>query len=282
MNYALGCKGPKTDIRDFRCDSTLAGVVNYPTEYKLNPPRVKNQGLVNSCVAHAASSILEYYAGPQVKLSTNFIYGMERSVCGEEQPGMYLIDACKIIHDYGDMLETDCPGNIEVPVVSDLAETVAQDAKKIETASAFKTKSYYKCNTTNDIKFALMNYGPILGCIFWQNKYSLDKDAVVTFGNGTSTDGSGGVSTDGGYHAIMIYGWTEKGWLVQNSWGEDFGNKGRFILPMNYPIAEARIMIDDETLSYQEPAGLVRKSTSSFYKIINKIITLFKFITKTE
>ena len=36
-----------------------------------------------------------------------------------------------------------------------------------------------------------------------------------------------------GGHAVLITGWTKKYWIVQNSWGEKWGKKGRFYIPIN-------------------------------------------------
>lgn len=57
---ALGCVPSVPDVRDYRM---VAGAVKegaLPTECKLALVPVKNQGSTSSCVAHAASSILEY------------------------------------------------------------------------------------------------------------------------------------------------------------------------------------------------------------------------------
>ena len=75
----------------------------------------------------------------------------------------------------------------------------------------------------------------------------------------------------------MVYGWNEKGWLIQNSWGPSFGNDGRFILPFDYGLVEARALIDydnPEDLALKKPVN--NKIFNIFYKIANFFLNLFK------
>jgi hypothetical protein len=116
---------------------------------------------------------------------------------------MYLRDACKIVAGYGDPLYEDCPGNTEISKVYEIAETAIDDEQIMNTASAFRIKSYFSCNTIDDIKTALVNYGPVLISIKWFKDYK-----VV---NGVLTGGKGEPS---GYHALVCYGYTPKGLLI--------------------------------------------------------------------
>ena len=164
IHYSYGCMPPKVDVRDFKLaksavDETL------PVAYQPQKlPKVKNQRSVSSCVAHTTSSILEFHdigIGNNT-LSTNFIYGIQKQLCGHEGSGMYLRDACKIVTTYGDMLESDCSGNDEVPKSWDVAEEALTYDDCKERALNFKIKSYFNCSDVNDIKRALYNYGPVL------------------------------------------------------------------------------------------------------------------------
>ena len=135
-----GCKKPTKDIRDYRL-SKAACVSNLPNTYIAEPfVSVKDQGGVCSCVAHATSSILEYHAkkdGQNVTLSTNFIYGAENEIFGENSLGMHLSNACKIVTRYGDVLEKDCPGNTEIEEVNRIAKKVFDDEEKLLSAQQF-------------------------------------------------------------------------------------------------------------------------------------------------
>ena len=115
MQY--GCLPAKKDLRDYKlCAANVQQ--EYPKSFMVSGelPKVKNQGNVSSCCAHATSSILEYFDKNKHVLSTNFIYGIQKKLFNQNQMGMYLAQACQIVKDYGDMLEKDCKGNNEIPV----------------------------------------------------------------------------------------------------------------------------------------------------------------------
>jgi C1A family cysteine protease len=162
------------------------------------------------------------------------------------------------------MLETDCPGNTEVPDCWELAENALLDDDKKARASCFKIKSYFTCKDNNAIKEAIMTHGPVLASIKWYDSYKPDKDGVLA----TKKVG------DRGYHAIMIYGWDKVGFKCQNSWGKLWGNKGRFIIPYSIKIAEARGFIDEVNTNI-----IVPKRNAFFdliYNILNFILNIFK------
>ena len=266
MENFKGCIKSPTDVRDYKISSSSRDEL--PEEYEVDIlPRVKNQRNVSSCVAHSTSSILEYYeniAGRDNKLSTNFIYGIQKELCGHEGEGMYLRDACKIVCKYGDMLESECPGNNEVPECWEIAENALQDEALKENASSFKIKSYFSCTNNNAIKNAIMNYGPVLASINWYDSYKPDKDGVLPINK----------SGDSGYHAIMIYGWNKTGFKCQNSWGKTWGNDGRFIAPYEIKIEEARCFVDEV-----DTKVIIPKRNAIFdvvYKLLNFFINLFK------
>ena len=262
-----GCLPAKKDVRDYKITAAHAQV-EYPEEFVLkNLPKIKNQGSVNSCCAHATSSILEYHNKGQATMSTNFIYGIQKKLCGHKEMGMYMVDACKIITKYGDPVEKDCPGNIEIPKCYEIAENTFKNKEIMTAAYEFRTDSYYLCQTDNDIKYALMNFGPVLGAINWREKYTLNPDNVIVFDK----------RSEGGGHAVMICGWNKTGWIIQNSWGKNWGDNGRFILPFSYGLLEARALIDHENSNdstLRRPKN--NKVLNIFYKIANFFLNLFR------
>jgi len=231
-----GCLLPKKDVRDYELCSSINPTIVYPEEFILqNLPQVKYQGMVNSCCAHATSSILEYHDKNNHNLSTNFFYGIQKKLFNQTGYGMYLVQACKIAQKYGDFLEADCKGNNEIPVCYSIAEKALENKDASDEAYKYRISNYYLCRTDNDIKLALMNYGPVLCGIDWYDKFSLDRDYVIHFDKNSNHGG----------HAVVCVGWdNKKGWLIQNSWGRNWGDDGLFWLPFNCGFFEARAIVD--------------------------------------
>lgn len=259
-----GCRLSPYDIRDYRVGASNEETLPIEFELDFSNVDVKNQMSVSSCVAHAMSTILEYHAKNRNRLSTNFIYGIRKRLYGQEGKGMYLRDACKIVTQYGDPLEEHCSGNTEIPKVYDIASQAMDNEEIMKCAADFRTKSYYLCKNNEEIKYALVNYGPILASIKWYNDYQTKNGVLV-----------GGSTKKYSYHAVVIYGYNEQGFLCQNSWGKLWGNGGRFILPYDIKVREARGLIDLENDTYVSPPK-VNKFFNMIYKIINFIINIFR------
>lgn len=263
MNYLLGALKPKVDTRDYKI---AAAAAEYPETYLCKDlPPVKNQGSVCSCVAHATAAILETLnkieTGKFTRLSTDFIYGMQGVAFGRLEGGMYLRDACKIVKEYGDASESSVGGNTEQPKCTEKLKEKLTDVIYKE-ANIFKVKSYARCSNVDAIKHALMNYGPVLGSIKWYSNYKIT-DKVICFNK----------KSNPGYHAIMICGWDEKGWICQNSWGRNWNGDGIFIYPFEEPLAEAWSFVDANNEDVYKPK---RNSIFDYvYKFINFIINLF-------
>lgn len=263
---ALGCLEDKKDIRDYKINKNLVMAFQYPESFECGKyVTVKDQGAVGSCVAHSAAEILEYHNGCKEKLSTNFIYGIHYKLFRTKGPGMYPREACKIVKEYGDPEYELCPGNDEVDKVYSIAEEAFNKESVLADAKRHKIFSYAKLGSANDIKFALMNYGPVLGTITWYDDNKVDN----TTGYLTK-----GTISEGG-HAIMVYGWNEQGWLCQNSWGRFWGNKGRFILPYSYRFNEVFSFVPSE---YE--GDIVKPSRNPLVdficKIVNWVINLWQ------
>jgi C1A family cysteine protease len=263
MNF--GCLPSTYDARDFKLNLS-AESAPLPEEYCCPlKMKVKDQRWVASCVAHATSSILEYHAVPQVDLSTTFIYGIQKQLFNRDGKGMMLRDACKIAADYGDMLYEDCVGNHEVPSAHRRADEAFADKEKLDRASKYRILKYFYCSNNKEIKHALYNYGPVLASMKWYDNYTTDKDGVLI----------GEQRGDYGWHAIVIYGYTKEGFWCQNSWGKDWGKDGRFFVPNNIKLREARGFVDwNGTDELKEPRtdGIF----NFLYKCLNGIVNFIQ------
>lgn len=269
MLETFGCKLPRVDLRDYKLSKICTLSEDLPEKYSVSMTHnIKSQGSVCSCTAHALSSILEYHDNNRYTLSTNFIYGIQRKLYGEEGPGERIRVALGIANNYGDPMKSLCYGNNEIESVYKIAEESFENEECLKDAYKHRIKSYVKLNSDRDIKFALMNYGPVIAGIKWYNSYHFNE--ATSF---LDPDKSQGAS---GYHAIMIYGWNESGWLCQNSWGTGWGNHGLFKIRYDYGITEAYGVIDDKELSSDHPEIIKpvhdKDWLEAILKFINKII----------
>lgn len=258
MTHVLGALAPLKDVRDYLVQSSQT---NFPKEYSVGYlSEVKDQGQVCSCVAHATATILEILDyqenGQRVKLSTDFIYGMQNLAYNKIDSGMYLRDACRIVKNYGDCSWDRIPTNTEQPnVVKKLPSDFSDIA--FEEASNYKVKSYARCDKTNEMKYALMKYGPVLASVNWYNENYIDADGVIHMDE----------SSGRGRHAVVVYGWNEAGWLCRNSWGKGFGKDGNFIYPYTSKFNEAWSFVDADNDDVKKT-----KHTTSLWDFIYKII----------
>ena len=266
----FGCIFSQYDARDYRLVATAVNESSLPEEYIIDSMgAVKNQGSVGSCVAHALSSIMEYHAGYMNKeLSTNFIYGIQKELFNRDERGMILRDACDIALSYGDMLTVDCPGNDEVPICHNIASNALDDESKAYKAYAYRISSYYLCNSIEDIKYALINHGPVLGALKWYREYKVDSNGIL----------SGHPKTYSGGHAVVIYGYNKTGFLCQNSWGKYWGDSGKFIIPYETTFTEARGIVDYKTPSTKD---VKKHHNGTWWNILYKAVNIFvNFILK--
>ena len=260
------------DVRDYKLNHTICTAANYPSEFSLNTVPVKNQGTKPTCVAHACSTIIEYYYGEQhdayESFSTEWIYGI-REAGYYLGSGMALRDALNTLLHYGDPYTVDCPGNNDVDKAVENVTGVRE--KLAPYAYPHRITKYFRLNGVPEMKRALMEHGYILASIniregdhLQDGVWTTDYDAKVT-----------------GAHAIVIYGWNETGWLAQNSWGSFWGNKGRFVIPFYFECNETW---GTEDKLVEDEDDLERPYTSKvgqfFAKIFNAILKLFYKVTQ--
>ena len=256
------------DIRDY----TINAESNLPESFSLdlNIP-VKDQGSRSTCVAHALSSIIEHHYYTQLseykEFSTEFIYGY-RVFGNYEGEGMVLRQALKNIQSYGDVFYDDCPGNDNYTVSKKVVNENLDNLKDL--AYPHRISSYFRINTADELKTALMKYGPV---VISMNIYKHDKlvDDVYTHTSNVIE----------GRHCVFIYGWDERGWLVQNSWGTIYGYDGRFTIPYDFKLNEMWGIVDNIIDGSSIVKPKLNKLLNIIYKIINKIVnTVMTLIDK--
>ena len=264
VNYieAFGALPETVDLRDYRLKaSAVQG--EFPESFELKPCSVKNQGSVGSCVAHALAEVVEYHNKVQnnsnKKASVGFIYGNRRN-SKSKTAGMYVREALANMVDYGDAYYTDFPENKEVPDILDLFENRFESLK--DSAYPHRFSTYIRLTSDDEIKYALMNYGPVVFAMNWYSDLKVDIHGIVQ----TDQD----MSKYRGGHCMMIYGWNKNGWKIQNSWGTLWGQGGRATLPYDIKRYETWAVTDNVI------EGDLKKPFKS--KLLQWLVKIFNFI----
>lgn len=253
------------DVRDYRL-ACVSNAAELPEEFELKMPKVKNQGNKNSCVAHSIATTIEYFnitqSNDSTKMSTNYIYG-NRTDMNYEGAGMYTRKAVANTCKYGDVYESDFPGNTEVPEVIQKFED--NKYHLYNKGVPYRFSSYYSVKTVNEIKTALMQNGPVVFAMPWYDDIKVKNGVITTTQSG-----------DAGGHCMVIYGWNKDGWLIQNSWGSMWGDKGRAVLPYNIKIREAYGIVDNIINDVEVIKPYNSKIGKIIAKIFNWIINLLR------
>lgn len=248
--------------KDFRDYHVAASAIakEFPETFQIDLAKVRKQQC-SSCVANSLAGVVEYYnnlqKGSYVKMSASYIYGNRRQSSYHGQ-GMVVRDALKNLTTYGDVPHAKFPYDVEVPEAIERFEDAIVELESIGTPN--RISSYFRLRTVDEVKTALMKYGPVVMAMRWYDDISFDEEHVMHTAQKTA-DSS---------HCMLIYGWNSKGWLVRNSWGATWQDKGNCIIPFDIGITElwgvSDNIIEDD---------LVKPYKGSFLEIIAKI---FNFI----
>lgn len=263
---ALGAEFSPPDLRDYKIAKASIGA-EFPEEFELDMPPVKNQGSVGSCVAHAIATTAEYFNLRQhnldTELSVGYIYGNRVFPLGNGS-GMVTRYAISNFCADGTPFFTDFPLHCEVPDI--IAAVKAKKDDLHDKASKFRFTSYDSVSKEKEMKTALMDGNPIIIAVDWYSDMKV-KDGKFNTSKKKKTGG----------HAMVIYGWDKDGWKVQNSWGPFWGNNGTAVWPYDYKLRECYAIIDTEDthLDIDKPHSAKTKFGKWCIRIGNKIYAFF-------
>ena len=225
----------------------------------LNP--IRNQGNQGTCYAQSAACMKEWqekkdynlkeYLSPQFFYNNRFNYYDNNN---ENDEGMYGRDVMKILKDIGICYEITYPyGRIEEK--KNIPDHVYEEAKK------HKIKSYARINELDDLKESLFKNGP---CLITFPVYNYNHEFWKP--NNENETFKGG-------HAVTVVGYLENCFIIRNSWGTDWGEKGYSYYYFNDWGAHWEIWttIDEETINDDK---IPIEPEVNYLK--NKIILIFK------
>lgn len=195
------------DIRDWQAESYFTQSMNQ-VSFNCTPlESIRNQGRQGTCAAQSAACMKEWQEmhdyGFKGHMSPQFIYNNRSNV---STSGMHCRDVMKILSTIGIVPESSYEYGSEWKITDSL----------LCEAGVHRIYGYAQVTTIKGLKAALQKTGPCL--------------VAFPVYNRSTRMWLGGSSLLGG-HAMTVTGYTEEGFIIRNSWGEEWGNKGYCVYP---------------------------------------------------
>lgn len=219
-------KKDKQDIRDYKY-TLIKNIEPNIVDLRLHCSPVENQGNLGSCTGQAIAGAIELLNkknGNYRDISRLFIYYYERVILGTVNfdSGAYIRDGIKALNKYGASLEKYWPYNIKQfrnePVLEARNDALLR-----------KVTRYERVNNINECFNALSNgYPVIMGFYVYQSFMTMQvfRSGIMPYPNVKTERLLGG-------HAVLLVGYDKikRVFIVRNSWGESWGDKGYFYMP---------------------------------------------------
>lgn len=239
------------DKRNYKFkDLVPVGALRIPDNYESpKTPFIFDQG--DSCMCAACSvSTIRYLqesdrksggSGIDEAFSPAYIYANRNA--DEEFEGMYLRTAASKARE-GQIPYSIFPGFYTYAQCKKLYMT--NKDKWSVMAKPFAVNSYYQCTSREQVQTAIMTTKAVLvGVMVYRCFYFPDENNQIEYDLSMSTKNYGG-------HAITIVGWKTIGdklyWIIQNSWGDQWGDNGRALLSEEYPWLESPYALVDNNI----------------------------------
>ena len=193
---------------------------------------IKSQGQVGACASFAFTSVYEYILNKNGKLteadlSERFLYYNTRKRMGtiDKDSGSNMYDAGKALEEEGLCSEDLCgyvndfEAHLEAPSAQAYADGLT---RRVAETMNVNIKE-------QDIKSAIVEGYPVIVSLHLHESFNnVGSDGFVK-----RPDDSDPVV---GWHAMVIVGFSDKDkvFIVRNSWGTDFGDKGYCYIPYSY------------------------------------------------
>lgn len=147
--------------------------------------------------------------------SPDYIYDLRENahIIGESE-GMTGRDLMRILTQYGAALEKDYPSKYHNTF--NIPESVHRKAKP------YKIRGYARVETMHELKRSLYHNGP---CMMILPVYNDSSQPWVPEYKGQKWRE---------IHAVTVIGYNEKGFIILNSWGSDWGDNGCTIFPYSH------------------------------------------------
>lgn len=218
----------KLDIRDYKYQITTRTSPNSVDLRSYCSP-IENQGSLGSCTGQAIAGAIELLNkrnGNYRDISRLFIYYYERLILGtvNYDSGAYIRDGIKSTNKYGASLESHWPYDIRKFKQEPILEAKTDALNR-------KVTRYERVEDFNGCIDALTNGYPVVIGFYVYDSFmsaSVAKTGNMPYPNTKRERLLGG-------HAVLLVGYdkTKKVFIVRNSWGTSWGDKGYFYMPFD-------------------------------------------------
>lgn len=194
-------------------------------------PPIKNQGKQGACSSFSLTSVFEYFINNETHqnddMSEAYVYYNAREIQGDTSidEGVNLYDVIRGMASKGVCLEDLCP--YDSSVFDKRPSDEAYEDGKGHTVTTAKDIPI----SVETVKSAINEGYPVVGC--FRIFESLQENTSGYIPMPTDNERS---SEEEKFHAMVICGYNDKHghFIVRNSWGTDFGDKGYCYLPYSY------------------------------------------------
>lgn len=213
-NFIVNTVRSPEDIRDWKAES-IYKITSVPKSFSLisDLQPIRNQGSQGTCAAQTAACMKEWQEKKDILLneymSPQFVYNNREN---QDSEGMYGRDVMKILQNIGICKEYNYKyGKIQKP--DEIDKNIYQNAKN------YIISSYAKVDTIDGLKKALVVNGPCYISVPVYN-YSVIMWKPINLDEKQK-----------GGHAMTVVGYDKNGFIIRNSWGKNWGDKGYCIFP---------------------------------------------------
>ena len=258
--HNLNIKKSPTDARDFIYKNNNPVPETYDMRPQLQP--IRNQGMQGSCLAFSTACMKEYQELKDYKfneyMSPQFFYDNRPNLYDDNEnndEGMFGRDAMKMLQKIGICTEKEYP-------YGDIKNKDIIDKSIYESALKHTCKQYGKLYTISELKTALIENGPCLICF---PVYNHGKEMWKPLTKNSKFLGG---------HAMTVVGYNENEFIIRNSWGKDWGEKGYCFYPYNQWGSHWEIWTTIDDISKIEDLNIDKKEKDDNHKkkIINNCL----------
>jgi hypothetical protein len=205
---------------------------NLPPKVDLRPymTEVENQGDSNSCTANAMAGAYEYLMKRLTNQDSNvsrlFIYYNARALDGDtdQDEGTYLRSCIKVLKKYGTCSEQTWPFDLH-------RIHIAPEESAYSEATNFLVEDAYRVEVDLDQMRSCLaeGYPFTFGLQLFGSFQDAGSQGLVPMPDLDEDEHDGG-------HAMLCVGYSDadKVFIVRNSWGESWGDRGYCYIPYNY------------------------------------------------